>query len=421
VGADVGGTTPTLDALADLLGDSRTLFLLDNAEQLVDVGGDLDELLDRCPGLSILTTSRTVLGLRAEREYPVSPLPPPADPWEGPSEELLVSPAVALFVDRTRAVHHDFVLNGDNGPAVAEICRRLEGLPLAIELAAARTRLLTPEALLNRLSQSLDALGAGPADLPARQRTLRATVDWSIGLLDDAERSMLEVAAVFAGGWTIPAAAESADIEEDSALSLNETLARHSSLGPRPRMLDTIREFVAERLAARPDLEEIERRHAERYYWLAQETERPLRRQRWNEWAQQLQIERANVASAARWYVANQPAQSPHLFRALLPLWTLRIEDLSEARALVEQLLPLSSTMDPQTQVELLLASTVTATESFGGGQMLTADERLVALLDSLNEPYLHAVSRVAIAWTTAVGADVASALRDATLAMDEL
>ena len=135
---------------------------------------------------------------------------------------------MALFLDRARAVRPGFALTPDNAAAVAEICRRLEGLPLAIELAAARTRLLDPGALLRRLAASLDALGTGAVDLPERQHTLRATVEWSVGLLDDAERSLLEVAAVFVGGWTIEAAAQVADLDEDRALELSEALARHS-------------------------------------------------------------------------------------------------------------------------------------------------------------------------------------------------
>ena len=134
--------------------------------------------------MAILATSRTVLGLRAEREYPVPPLPPPADPAMVPLADLKSSPAVELFVDRARTVRPDFALTADNAAAVAEICRRLEGLPLAIELASARTRLLNPAALLDRLARSLDALGTGTVDLPERQRTLRATVEWSVGLLE---------------------------------------------------------------------------------------------------------------------------------------------------------------------------------------------------------------------------------------------
>src|SRR6516162_1947364 len=168
-------------------------------------------------------------------------------------------------MDRARAVRLDFAITRDNAAAVAEICRRLEGLPLAIELAAARIRLLDPAALLDRLARSLDALGTGMADLPERQRTLRATVQWSVGLLEDAERSLLEVLAVFVDGWTTEAAAQVAGMDEDRTLELAEELARHSlvlldSTGDRSRsrMLETVREFVAERLAARPDAAEVQ-------------------------------------------------------------------------------------------------------------------------------------------------------------------
>ncbi|HZA79980.1 MAG TPA: adenylate/guanylate cyclase domain-containing protein, partial [Actinomycetes bacterium] len=228
VGADLAGTHAPLEALAEQLGDDRWLLVLDNLEQVIDVAGDLDELLARCPGVAILATSRTVLGLGAEREYPVAPLPLPADPAGVPVEALMSAPAVALFVERARAVRPDLALTQRNAWAVVELCRRLEGLPLAIELAAARTRLLDPDAILARLARSLDALGTGAMDLPERQRTLRATVDWSVDLLEEADRSLLEVAAVFVDGWTLQAAAQVAGLDEDQALDLSEALARHS-------------------------------------------------------------------------------------------------------------------------------------------------------------------------------------------------
>jgi len=227
-GADLAGAGAPLEALAETFGDGAWLLVLDNLEQVVQVAPDLGELLARCPGVAILATSRTVLGLRAEREYPVPPLALPADPGTASVAEVAASPAVALFVDRARAVRPDFELTEGNAAAVAEICRRLDGVPLAIELAAARTRLLDPPALLDRLAASLDALGTGAVDLPERQRTLRATIEWSVGLLEDAERSLLEVTAVFTDGWTIPAAAQVAGLDEDRALELCEALARHS-------------------------------------------------------------------------------------------------------------------------------------------------------------------------------------------------
>jgi hypothetical protein len=191
------GKTRLAMAVGEQLGDGAWLLILDNLEQVVRVAADLSELLASSPGVTMLATSRTALGLAAEREYPVPPLPPPAEPGAVPLEELKSSPAVALFLDRARAVRPGFALTEDNAPAVVEICRRLEGLPLAIELAAARIRLLDPATLLTRLTASLDALGTGAVDRPERQRTLRATVEWSVGLLEDAERSLLETVAVF--------------------------------------------------------------------------------------------------------------------------------------------------------------------------------------------------------------------------------
>src|SRR6185369_9707850 len=284
VAADLAGAGSPLQALAEQLGDDAWLLILDNLEQVVEVAGELGELLARCPGVSILATSRTVLGLWAEQEYPVPPLQLPADPAGVPVDELAASPAVALFVDRAQAVRPGFTLTAGNAAAVAEICRRLEGLPLAIELAAARTRLLDPGALLGRLARPLDALGTGAVDLPERQRTLRATVEWSVGLLEDAERTLLETAAVFVDGWTSDAAAQVAGLDETEALDRFEALARHSLVyldpagdGPRLRMLETIRAFMAERLAARPDAGTVRRRHADLYRALAEQADRPLR------------------------------------------------------------------------------------------------------------------------------------------------
>ena len=226
---------------------------------MVTAAGDLGELLARCRGVAILATSRTVLGLAAEREYPIIAAAPAGGTAAVPLADLEAWPAVGLFMDRARAVRPGFTLTAGNAAAVAEICRRLEGLPLAIELAAARTRLLDPAALLVRLAASLDALGTGAVDLPERQRTLRATVEWSVGLLDDGERSLLETMAVFVDGWTIGAAAQVAGLDEDRALELLEALARHSlvqldpgSDGSRCAMLETVRAFEAERMGARP-------------------------------------------------------------------------------------------------------------------------------------------------------------------------
>ena len=426
-GADLARTGSPVEALAETFGDGAWLLILDNVEQVVQAAPGLGGLLARCPGVVILATSRTVLGLGAEREYPVPPLALPADPATAPLEELGSSPAVALFVDRARAVRPGFALTEGNAAVVAEICRRLEGLPLAIELAAARTRLLDPAALLDRLARSLDALGTGAVDLPGRQRTLRATVDWSVGLLEDAERSLLEVAAVFAGGWTIAAASAVAGVDEDRALALSEALARHSLVyvdstqhGLRSRMVETVRAFVAERLAARPDAAEIGRRHAGYYRGLAEQADRPLRGAGHGEWLEQLDAEAGNLAASVRWYLAHDRGPLPHLFRVLYLFWTAQ-ELEREAGSWVEQLLPAAGTLDPQARAELAFAAAALGGDRGDDTTALAASRRLAPLLAGIQDPFLQAVSRLALAWTLPITGDFDGTLREVTVALEEL
>ena len=426
-GADLARTGSPLEVLAETFGDGAWLLVLDNMEQVVQAAPDLGELLARCQGLAILATSRTALGLRAEREYPVPPLPLPTGSGTASVAEAAASPAVALFVDRARAVRPGFALTKGNAAAVAEICRCLDGLPLAIELAAARTRLLDPPALLDRLVSSLDALGTGAVDLPERQRTLRATVQWSVGLLDDPERSLLEVAAVFTGGWTIPAAAQVAGLDEDRALELSEALARHSlvyldSTGPgsRTRMLETVREFVAEKLAARPDADQVGRRHAGYYQALAEQADRPLRGPGRSEWMERLQAEEGNLAAAVRWYLAHDPGPLPHMFRVLWLFWLQ--EDLErEAWSWAQQVLPAAGTLDPQARAELAWAAAALAVDTGDDAAALAGRQRLASLLAGISDPFLHAVAQLAMAWILPIDGDFDGALREAAVSLEEL
>jgi len=419
VGADLAGTGPPRQALAERLGDGAWLLILDNLEQVVEVAADLSELLASCPGVAMLTTSRAALGLAAEREYPVPPLPLPGSDAMVPAE-LAASPAVALFVDRAQAVRPGFTLTAANAAAVAEICRRVEGLPLAIELAAARTRMLDPGALLRRLTGSLDALGSGAVDLPERQRTLRATVEWSVGLLEDPERSLLETVAVFVDGWTVEAAAQVAGLDEDRALELSEALARHSLIyldstdsGPRSQMLETIRVFVAERLAARPDIAEVHRRHAGYYRALAERADRPLRGTGHGDWLELLEAEAGNLAAAARWYLGHDRAPLPHLFWVLWLFWELR-DHLSEAREWVGQLMPDAASLDRQARAELLWTAVATANEVHDDTAALAASQPLALLLGGIEDPYLRAMCQLVIAWTSPITGDFDGALRQA-------
>jgi predicted ATPase len=236
----------TVGAKADLLGylrDRRALLLLDNVEQLLDYAPRLAELLARSSGLKLLTTSREPLHLTMEQQYPVPPLP------EGD--------AVSLFGERARAVRPDYAANG----AVAEICRRLDGLPLAIELAAALVKLLPPDALLERLEQRLALLTGGARDLPERQKTLRATIEWSYELLYPREQELLARLSVFAGGWSLEAAEAVCDAELETLASLvDKSLVRERE--GRFWMLETIREYGLERVAELDPSDEARRRHA---------------------------------------------------------------------------------------------------------------------------------------------------------------
>jgi predicted ATPase len=427
IGAILSGAASPLQAVVERLGDGSWLLILDNLEQAADAARDLGELLAKCPSVDILATSRTVLQLRAEREYPVSPLPLPAERGDESVDGLTSSPAVALFVDRARAVRNDFVLTEENAGAVIEICRRLEGLPLAIELAASRIRLLEPQALLRRLATSLDALETDAVDVPERQRTLRATVEWSVGLLDDAERALLESMAVFVGGWTIEAAARVADLDEDDTLDLTDALARHSLInlepmddGPRSRMLDTVHAFVAERLEARSDVDGIARRHADYYRSLVMTADRPLRGVDNAEWLARLELETGNLAVAIRWHLAHDPANLPHLFRVLWLFWGLR-EHLGEARRWIQQVQSLEESLAPRARVELFWAAVATAVDVGDDDWALAAAQRLEALLGEVDDPFLRAISQLVIGWTLPIKGELEAALREVTTALELL
>jgi predicted ATPase len=428
VGADLAGTDSPVQALVEQLAGSRWLLILDNLEQVLDAAGDLAELLARSANVAILATSRTVLGLMAEHDYPVPPLLLADDVTVSPAT-LIASPAVALFVDRARAVRPDFALTEGNVAAVAEICQLLEGLPLAIELAAARIRLLDPGELLRRLATSLDALGTGSVDMPQRQHTLRDTVQWSVDLLDEDERSLLETMAIFVDGWTVEAAGQVAGLDEDRALDLSEALERSSLIqldsaepGPRLRMLNIIRGFVAERLAARPDVAEIGSRHADYYRALAEGADRPLRGLDQDHAAGGLEAEAANLAAAVGWYLAYDRRPLPHLFRVLWLFWGLR-DHLGEARGWIDQLLPTADSLEPHDQAELLWTAAVTAVEVVGEDQatLAAAGQRLESLLARISDPYLHAVSLAVMSGIAGVLGDLDGALRTELACLEEL
>jgi predicted ATPase/class 3 adenylate cyclase len=258
------------DGIVSLIGERTALLLLDNLEQVVAAASDVAGLVESCPELRILTTSRTPLRIAAEREYPLAPLELPPASDTASIESLTAYPAVALFVERARRARASFVLTRENADAVTAVCRRLDGLPLALELAAARLRLLSPEALLERLDQALDVLTSGARDLPERQQTLRATIDWSHSLLQDPEQRLFRRLAVFAGGCTLAdleavCAAPGETILDQLESLVDKALVQTDGQGDRFQMLQTIGEYARERLEAAGETREVALRHARRY------------------------------------------------------------------------------------------------------------------------------------------------------------
>jgi predicted ATPase len=276
----VSGEGPE-QAVTRFLSAKHLLLVLDNVEHVLAAARFLSELLSACPALSVLATSREALALAGEQRYPVAPLALPLD--EDDAEALVLVPAVALFCERARVHDPNFRMGDASAAAVAEICRRVDGLPLAIELAAARCGLLSPVEIAERLDTALGALGSGARDAPARQRTLRATIDWSHEMLSDVEKQCFASFAVFAGGATVEAAQSitGADLDTlDGLVAKNMLVPRHAHPVSRLGMLETIRAYAAERFATTGDERAVRERHYRYYVALAQEhgTERVLMR-----------------------------------------------------------------------------------------------------------------------------------------------
>jgi predicted ATPase/DNA-binding XRE family transcriptional regulator len=345
------------------LQDRQMLLVLDNFEHVPTAAPVVGELVGRCPRLTVLVTSRAPLRLGGEHQFPVPPLPVPDAAPQSPADGLEQSPAVELFRQRAQAVTSTFELTATNATTVAQICRRLDGLPLAIELAAARVKLFSPQALLNRLDRGLHLLTGGTRDLPERQQTLRETVAWSYDLLDPAEQALFRRLAVFAGGCTLEAIEAVCVSEEDeqAASSVLETVASlvDNSLlvsrsessthqeddEPRFTMLETIREYALERLASSGEVEEVQRKHAQHYLALAEATQ-PQASGQWDEvewWSRftRLEKENDNLRAALGWAVQNLEVEAGA--RIAIALWWIWIERgyLSDGRRWMEALLAL--------------------------------------------------------------------------------
>ena len=279
-----------LDDLIGVLRERQALLVLDNIEQVRDAGPQIAELIRWCPHLRILATGRTSLDVRAERQYPVQPLGVTEPETPIAAGATSPSPAVALFTERARAANPHFTLTDDNAPVIAEICRRVDGLPLAIELAATQIQVLEPAALLSRLERHLPFINRCPRDLPARQRTIERTIAWSHDLLEPAEQVLLRSLAVCAGGFSLETAVEirpcpAGDGSELDVLNSVSALVTHNLLrrvtdvngAPRFTMLEMTRAYALDRLSASGEAEALRRRHALHFLAFAQHAEVALR------------------------------------------------------------------------------------------------------------------------------------------------
>jgi predicted ATPase/class 3 adenylate cyclase len=346
---DRGGRT-AMERLVDHIGEKRLLVVLDNFEQVLAAAPSVNQLLAACPMLTVLASSRSTLHVSGEQEYPVPPLGLP-DPANLPTHTKLSQyEAVALFIERARAVKPTFEVTNENAPSVAEICVRLDGLPLAIELAAARIRILSPQAMLGRLEDRLGLLSGGSRDLPERQQTLRGAIAWSHDLLDEPERALFAVLSVFVGGASIEAIETVAadrvggPLLDALASLVEKSLVRQTEgVGGEPRfaMLETIREFAADQAAQRGLLDDLRASHAAFFTERAEAAASQVMGSDKRVWLDRLEEDHDNARAAIGWAIdTGDAATALRLGATLWRFWQMRghlaegLERVSRALAL---------------------------------------------------------------------------------------
>ena len=359
-------TRPIMETLTEHLRDKEMLLILDNFEQVTDAAPAVGDLLQAAPRLKALVTSRAVLHVTGEQESPVPPLQLPDVEHLPPLELLSQYEAVSLFIQRAKAVHPGFMVTDDNAPAVAEICARLDGLPLAIELAAARVRVLSPDAILERLQHRLALLTGGARDLPKRQQTLRDAIAWSYDLLDEPERTLLARLSSFVGGCSLEATEAvcapdlGIDILDGLSSLVDKSLLRRldTEAGePRFRMLQVIREYAVERLGESEDQEEIRGRHADFFLRLAEDAEQHLLGPEQSRWLDTVEGEHDNLRSAIEWFKGVDVGKGLRLAAAIWRFWQIR-GFLQEARLRLTELLELpGASGDPVIHAKALEAA----------------------------------------------------------------
>jgi len=367
LGVSDTGRQPQVEVLAAAVRDKRLLLLLDNFEQVAEAAPSLANLLRACPALKAVVTSRVRLRLRGEQEYPVAPLGLVEQVARASVTDVAQSEAGRLFAGRAREARPDFALTPENAVAVAAICRRLDGLPLAIELAAARAKVLPPASLLARLERRLPLLTGGGHDLPKRQRTMRDAIAWSHDLLSPEEHAQFRRLSVFVGGSTLEAAEAVADLGGDVGVGVLDGLAslvdksllrEEDGPGGEPRfaMLETIREFALEQLAASGETVEVQRRHAAFYLALAEAADAELTSSQQAVWLDRLEVDRANLRAALGWGLEADATIGLRLAGALGRFWGMR-GSVAEGRVHLDALLALPAPTRPAARARALNAA----------------------------------------------------------------
>jgi len=381
LGLREAGGQPMHELLHGYLRDKRLLLVLDNLEHLLEAAPEVAALLMSCPLLKILATSRTPLRLRGEQEYPVAPLAVP-DPSRTPDVQgIVASPAAELFVERAREANPSFVLTRKNAAVIAAICWRLDGLPLALELAAARVRFLNPTEILCRLDRALESGGA--RDLPERQSTMRATLDWSYDLLSDEEQNLFRWLSVFAGGFTLEAA-EAVGAAETNTMDVLDPLGRlvEQSLvavdvsfedeEARYRMLEPVRQYALERLEGSGDEELARQRHADYYLALAERASPELEVAGQVAWLERLAREYNNLRFTLGWLLERGEAgRVARLAWDVWLFWALRGHS-SEGRSWMERALASGGDLDDADRAKALC---VISALLFAGGEIERTSE----------------------------------------------
>jgi predicted ATPase/DNA-binding CsgD family transcriptional regulator len=368
LGVRAEGQELSIDRLVALLRDQQHLLVLDNFEHVAEAVPVIVDLIASCPSLTLLVTSRVRLQLREEREVPVLPLEVPAAKNLPSPDDLAGYPAVRLFAERAQAVVPGFTVANENATAIADICRRLDGLPLAIELAAARIKVLPPRAILARLERRLALLTGGSRDLPARQQTMRGAVAWSYDLLSPEEQTLVRRLAVFVGGFSLEAATVIAtspdedriDVFEGVASLVDKSLVQHvpeSDGEPRYGMLQTVREFAFEQLEVSGEADAIRRRHAAYFMGLAESVTSEPAEVELQSILPRLAVELPNLRAAVAWALANGEAETV-LRLGMAAYYFLYVRGVPfEGQQWLEEALAVLSDITPADRIEGLLAA----------------------------------------------------------------